>query len=337
MEINKNNLPENVKILDNGQMEVTITYDVTKHGHAFGKPRNYNVNDIRLMIEDSDTQEEINNGYAKGYYGHSKRDVNSGYLPSEKDTDGNEVEPVSVTKSLSIDGNNITHTQRIFNTDEGIRLQKLILNGGVGFSNVWNIKKKKFFGFDAVVSQNFAGNRVIVDSICAGVCEIDNAIEKAVLDNVGANADTEVKDIAKELLMKDEAVLDMLTIRDTIRGLKNDLQEEQEKNKTLLDELQVEKDKNNTFVINLDTANRNLSEVTENYQNFISSKYEPLITQLDGLGIESNDGNLTMKNDGMKNLFKPKSFEDASKLNFDAISMLNKKDLNIEDRPSFEF
>ena len=193
-------LPKGVKILENGQMEVTISYDVTKHGHSFSKPRNYNVQAIALMINDPKTQEAIKNGYAKGYYGHTKRNPNKGYLPSELDGNGNEVEPICMTTALSISGNIITHTQRIFNTDDGCRVQQLILNGAVGFSNVWDIGKKKFFGYDVVVSPNFAGNRIVVDSICEGNCAIS---EDFYIDEVTSQLPTdEAKEALKYLLEK---------------------------------------------------------------------------------------------------------------------------------------
>jgi len=337
LDIKKELLPKGVKILDNGQMEVTITFDVSNNGHNFGASRNYDLVKYKTMIDDINVQKAIKDGYCKGYLGHQKRNTKAGYLPSEVDTDGNEVEPVCMTKSMSMNENMVTHTQRIFNTEQGIKVQKLILNGGVGFSSVHNLKEKKFFGFDAVISPNFSTNRVIVDSICNGACEIDSVIDNAINDTVGVNADDEIKEIAKDLLMKDDTVVDMIKIKDFIQALKEDKSNIEINLSQIKEELKKANDENAILKTSLDTEIKKNKTINDNYQDFIKNDYQNIITQLDELGIKLNNGKLEIQKDSLSSLFKPKNFEEFKKVDFDSIKMLHKKNFAVENRPRFTF
>ena len=297
-------LPKGVKILDNGQMEVTVSYDVTKHGHSLGKPRNYNINAIAMMINDPKVQEEIKNGYAKGYYGHGKRNINKGYLPSEVDTDGNEVEPICITTKLSIRGNIITHTQRIFNTEDGCRVQQLILNGAVGFSNAWDIGKRKFFGYDVVVSPNFAGNRIIIDSICAGNCSLS---EDFYIDEISTILPTEeAQEAYKYLLSKygDENTRAIKILKDKSKQ-KDDLISLKEE---VVREFREEADTYAGKILALEEElggdkaelNKTLAENKEFKEVIDKSK-----TLLDDIGIEVGKDELNFKTTALDSILKP--------------------------------
>ena len=300
-------------MLDNGQMEVTISFDVTAHGHSMSESRNYDLSRIKSVLNSRSVIEFIKNGYAKGFYGHGKRNKGAGYVPSEVDTNGVEVEPVCVTKSVTIQGKIITHKQRIFNTDNGIKLQKLILNGGVGFSVVWNLAKGYLLGFDAVVSPNFSGNRIIVDSICSGgSCNIDDALNSEIDSVYGKDAEEEIRDIAMDLLMHQEDVLNYIDADSFIRELKDDKLRQENINFSLKEDI----DGFRKEISLLESSLKN-EEVKHN------SEIEELKLQLAGFGIKFDGVALSLCPDkGLSKLFSPIANDSSASIDVDSIKML---------------
>ena len=314
------NLPDGVKILDNGQMEVEITFDVTKHGHNLGLPRNYNVTKIAGMINDSLVQETIKNGYGKGYYGHGKRDSETGLAP-EVDSNGGEVEPVCLTKQLSISGNMVTHKQRIFNTDKGERIQNLILNGGVGFSAVWDIVKKKFYGFDVVISPNFAGNRVVMDSICTvdgcAVDLVDREIEKEVYRVYGVDVNSAVMDSAVDLLKHQDDVkrtMRLCSFVDMLNG-------------------KVSSQKSELSQLAMDSANEietlkaeieSLKEDVDGYKIAMDS----ISSEALKFGVYISDSGVALSEKGLDGIFSKASFDSLLRESASEIKMLNGNDFS---------
>lgn len=361
-----------IKLLPNGQMEITISYDVTQHGHSFGAPRNYDVKKIAKMINSKSVQEEISNGYCKGYYGHGNRNKSKGYLPTERNDDGEVVEPVCITKALSIKGNTITHTQRIFNTDEGMRVQKLAENGAIGFSNVWNINTGKFYGYDAVLSPNFHGNSVIVDGICEdGQCQIGNALDAIVDEAVGDIEDETVREYAKDLLMHQQDVQDTIKIQEYIKDLRvklDEVEKERDAEKERAIEAEKEVDKKDEEIEASKDENKKLEDEKDlfldectklkgelsikeavyedreaRYKDEISSMKDEIKktedahkTELDSLGIVRSGGTLEETEKSLRSLFSQGDFDSASKVTEDSIALLPLKKVDPARRSSLE-
>jgi hypothetical protein len=174
-----------LKVIKNeqGDLEVEISFDITTHGHFLGEKRNYDIDTITKLINNSITQHHIEVGMCLGYLGHSGRNYkNNPHIAKELNTKGEKVEPCLRTLALSIDGNIITHKQLIVTTEQGLKVAKFGNSGIGGFSFAWN--DEIFAGADYVFSPNFVENRIIQGSICQGECDIYSLAKKLVTDEI---------------------------------------------------------------------------------------------------------------------------------------------------------
>lgn len=225
-----------IKRLSDGNYEVTITFDITEHGHDHGMPRNYSLKKVQQLVNSDRVQADIANGYAVCMYGHGARHQKQGYRPKEHNFESKDVqEPIGKVTSLSIYGKKITWTALLVETDENKTksVAKLIESNIGGFSFVWDLKYMVFYGADFVLSPNFNGNRVVMDSICGdGECTIDNKIDTVVLDVIGNHDD--LFEEAKDLLVHQDTVMSVIKVKDrfsalidSVESLQSQLEEKQ--------------------------------------------------------------------------------------------------------------
>jgi len=297
--MSKKIIANDYKELENGEMEVTITFNPFEHGHFLGPPRNYNKEKYREMVENKKTQIHIKNGYAVGYYGHDSRDPNKGYIPNERDKNGDVIYPCCKTLSMEwLDNGLVKHTQRILNNEIGQEVQKLIRAGVGGFSSAHNLKTGGFYGFDYVISPNFTTNRVIVDNTCKnGMCGIN-------IDSVFSGIDNELK--ANISFYLDSIGIDDNSLLETIYNLEKHTLTYQD-NIRLLNEIENQKKE---IYTQLDNVEHSKNRIQNEFQNFIENKYKKLVIQLDSLGfvIDNNDEIKPTENT-LKGLFKPTNFD----------------------------
>lgn len=190
--------------LDNGDVIVTISFDVTRHGHYFGVPRNYDIGKITKLIRSKSVQETVNNGYALGLYGHNKRHLTARHpYAREQDEAGNEVFPVAKTIALSIKGNIITHTQHVINTSKSDFIIRYIESGFGGFSFVWRVKDNEFYGADYVLSPNFTENRGEPLVSCSdGSCRVSAVSADSIIEELSRNGEN-IEEVKRDLLLLD--------------------------------------------------------------------------------------------------------------------------------------
>jgi len=317
-----------IEEFDNGEMEVTVTFTPFEHGHNLGSTRNYNKSLFRDMVNNKEVQMHIKNGYAVGYYSHQNRDLRT-LIPSERNSNGDEVFPCCKTISMKYnDDDTVTHTQRILSNDIGKEVQKLIKGGVGGFSGVQNIPKKKFYGFDYVISPNFTTNRVIVDNSCKnGMCgismdsvsnELENDIQKRIrnyMDSIGVDDENVFKALFNLEKYTDE--------------YSNTLE--------LLGEIEKTKmQKSET----LDSIIKSKEILQSEFENFIENRYKPLVAQLDSLGIEVREDNeLIPTEKTLGNLFKRSSFtaiQDIQLDNINVVSEILKNNKKSKDKEKLE-
>ncbi|NOR58759.1 MAG: hypothetical protein GQ474_09585 [Sulfurimonas sp.] len=214
-----------LKELNHGNHEIKISFDITEHGHSFGVPRNYDLKQIKALIYEKTVQDAVKNGYAICMYGHGARDKAQGYLANEKNhTTGEVQEPIGKITSLAINGKLISYTVKIVKT-VGNKAQSVIdlMKGGIGgFSFVWDLPNKVFYGSDFVISPNFNGNRVVMDSLCSGgECQLGSAINDTVLDAIGEH--TELYETAKDLLESQANVMGAISIKDKVTAMQDEI------------------------------------------------------------------------------------------------------------------
>ncbi|MFT7880438.1 MAG: hypothetical protein ABXS91_08600 [Sulfurimonas sp.] len=214
-----------IENIGNGQHKVSISFDITDHGHTFGMPRNYNLSKVQKLIRSKDVQETIKNGYAICMYGHGSRHKNQGYIANERNHNtGDEQEPIGKVTALSIRDKIITYEALLVETiaNKTLSVVKMIESGIGGFSFVWDVNKGIFYGSDFVLSPNFNGNRVMMDSICSdGQCMLGSAIDEAVLDAIGDHGD--LYDEAKDLLQHQDNVMGAIKFRDKIASMQDSI------------------------------------------------------------------------------------------------------------------
>jgi len=327
----KNIIANDYKELDNGEMEVTITFNPFEHGHFLGSPRNYDKIKYKNMVENKKTQIHIKNGYAIGYYGHDSRDPNKGYIPHERDKNGDVIYPCCKTLSMKwVEPNLVRHTQRILSNEIGKEIQKLIKAGVGGFSSVHNLKTGDFYGFDYVISPNFTTNRVIVDNTCKnGMCGIST-------DSVFNSIDNEIRGNIKAYL--DSIGIDDNSILEAIYNLEKHTLTYQD-NIKLLNE--IEKQKREIYT-KLDEVEYSKKKIQDELQNFIENKYKKLIMQLDSLGfVIDNDDKIKPTDKTLKGLFRPTNLDsvlDTQYKTLEAIKEIRKPLLNKDTKNNeFEF
>jgi septum formation inhibitor MinC len=353
----KNNKQE-VKKLANGDVEVTISFDITKHGHKLGLPRNYNVSKVQKLIRSKEVQSHIESGYALGLYGHGNRDTKNPLVAKEKNPMGEDIEPICKTTQLSIRGNIITHTQRIVANEWGKKVMKLLDSGFGGFSFVWDIKNEKFGGADYVLSPNFNGNRVLVESICAdGTCKLDSVMDSIVTEALdGAKVDETIFDDVKDLLLHNHSIQEILLLKKKFGSMRDEYEKSIEeltekvtitnkKQKTL--EKELEKEKRNNLEATSQIAKLNLHEEglednleklelevnrlkniieddkvsfdLSNINDSIESKYNILVKQIEDNGLSVTSDGIEFNTDALGGIMFNQYPKEISKVDMDAV------------------
>ena len=298
--------------LDNGNMIVEVSFDVSKHGHNLGRPRNYDMNRYKAMIESDKTKKHINNGYGLIFYSHDARSPSKNYVPHERDKDGNYQLPVGRLLEVSfIPPSTVKFKALILNNAMGKEVQKLIESGVGGFSLVNDLKNKLLIGADYVLSPNFSSNRVITKETCKnGLCNIQ-------LDTIEHKLEDELKESVRAYLdsleIEDEAIFDAIVnlekqtqeYKETLEFAKtlDDTKLELETEKyTELDELQAQ----------LDSIEQSKNLIQKQFEDFIENKYKKLILQLDSLGFEIDENDKIVATEkALSRIFKPASLDDV--------------------------
>lgn len=209
----------------NGVYEVSISFDITEHGHSYGMPRNYPLDKIQKLIRSQEVKKAIENGYALCMYGHMARHKKQGYLANEANAEtGTIQEPIGKVTQMSIKDRIISYKMTLVETSENKvkSVVKFIENSIGGFSAVWDVKRGVFYGFDFVLSPNFNGNRVVMDSICSdGSCQLGSAINDTVLDAIGEHE--ELYNEAKDLLEHQDSVMGALKVKDKLTAMQDNI------------------------------------------------------------------------------------------------------------------
>lgn len=365
-----------VKKLPNGDIEVTISFDITKHGHTLGLPRNYNVGKVQKLIRSKEVQHHIKAGYALGLYGHGNRDPKNPLVAKEKNPMGEDIEPICKTVALSIKGNIITHTQRIIANEWGKKVMKLLDSGFGGFSFVWDLKNEKFGGADYVLSPNFNGNRVLVESICAdGMCKLDSVMDSIVTEALG---DTEVDetlfDDVRDLLMHNHSVQEILLLKKKFGSMKDEYEKSIEElnkkalqldreQKQLVVALRTEKETNlrNTSLIeklnlheetlenDIETLELEVSRlkaiIEEGKVKFDSisyeskekeDKYNDLLKQLENNGLAVTNDSIEFRTDALGGIMLGQYPKKLSSVDMDAVASIQKAE-NTTGLPAIDF
>lgn len=174
-----------IEKLPNGDVKLTIDFDITTHGHYLGDARNYPIDKITDLINHPQTQHHIDIGFCLGFFGHGARKKSkTPHIAQEIDNEGRETEIAIKTTALSIQGNIITHTQQVLNTPLGNKILKFLDSGVGGFSFAWSHEQGIYAGADYVYMPNFAENTIIEGAICDGECSPSNIIHQMNLDEV---------------------------------------------------------------------------------------------------------------------------------------------------------
>jgi len=341
----KNNISLERNFIDNkdGSYSATISFDITKHGHYFGVPRNYNVGKIQNLIRSKRVQDDIKNGYVLSMYGHGARNAKQGYLAVEHNANtGDTQEPIGKMTSLSIRGSIITYALDLIETPQNktksvINLMRKNIGG---FSFVWDVDKEVLYGVDAVLSPNFNGNRIVMDSICNdGSCMLDQSIDDEVMSAIGTHR--ELYDDAKNLLVHQDSVNKAIILKDKFIKVNHKTQTLEEKileleaklhnkNVDLEEELKEKHELDRLYHKNKEELNRVKEDSSLKSKDLesqrellgehgIEIKDESVILSDDAFGSLASSSNKSVEYelsnvvlDGIKNLKKPANIKNTS-------------------------
>lgn len=311
-------IAKNIIKNEDGTMEVTIEFNPFTQDHFLGKQKkHYAVESYRPMVEDKKVQMQIQNGYAIGFYGHGNRNEDKGYIPNEKNTNGEEVFPCCKTLSMEwVEPNLVRHTQRILNNEIGLEIQKLIESGVGGFSSVHDLVGRQFYGFDYVVTPNLSSNRIFVDNVCKnGVCNVN-------FDSVEFKQNNEIKSNIKEYLQglgkysfENEQALYKLETKTS----------DYVENKIMMDSIKIAKEDMSNQVKEVEIkANSRIKDISDEFSDFVTNKHTKILIQLDSLGYEvDEDYNIIATEKSLTNLFKPIDFDEVYIKNREQVKNLN--------------
>ncbi len=317
-----------------GNYDVKISFDITDHGHTFGVPRNYNLQKVQKLIRSKDVQQTITNGYAICMYGHGARAKEQGYIANERNHNtGEEQEPVGKVKSLSIKDKIITYDAVIAITagNKGQSVVDMLKAEIGGFSFVWDVSKGVFYGADFVLSPNFNGNRVVMDSICTdGTCQLDTSIRDTVLDAIGEH--DELYAVAKDLLEHQESAIQAIQFKGKMMAMKDSMQ-------SLQDELEEKDITIENQKIDLDAISKKYADATRKKEEMDEEAKELLIKPLQDMidkltpkavkcdsleeaikdsGLTFEDGRVQLDSTALGNLFAP---VDKDKYKIDTVQL----------------
>ena len=180
--------------------KITLTFNINEHGRL-SHSRNYDVRNVRAVLESAATRERISMREAYGYYGHGRRQIAGKLSIGEVETVQTpsgpiilENLPACVTTAIHIDDDGtVQHTQEILDTDPGRAVQALLESKVGGFS--WAMggrdggkfapsKVSAYYGMDYVLEPGFAKNRAFSVGVLESACSLSEDEEQAVLETM---------------------------------------------------------------------------------------------------------------------------------------------------------
>lgn len=168
---------------------VESSFNIFEHGRTTHNNRPYLLAAVKRIIESDKVQEALKLEELYGYYGHGKRQMAAKLTPSEVEVvtvKGKQVVidqvPSNVCVGLSVDDKgNVTHKQRILDTNTGLIVDAMESSGVGGWS--WAASGdannfKGFGGFDYVKKPSYISNekrtKLMLESV--GVDTVDECI-----------------------------------------------------------------------------------------------------------------------------------------------------------------
>lgn len=319
---------------EDGNYDVDISFDITEHGHSFGMPRNYNLAKVTKLIRSKVVQDTVKNGYGICMYGHGARAKEQGYIANERNHNtGNEQEPIGKVTYLAIKNKIISYKAIIALTagNKGQSVADMIKAGIGGFSFVWDVPNSMFYGADFVLSPNFNGNRIVMDSICGdGKCQLDTSIHSTVMDAIGTHE--EMYSVAKDLLENQESSLQAFKLRERVRIMQDNISslEEQIEEKDIIienhnltisgqeKELNLAKEDNSK--VTMDAVNEKVTPLEKEIVVLKGeqAKYKLLETSIEESGLVVSDGKVQLDSTALGNFLSPAS---KDKHTFDEIEL----------------
>lgn len=288
---------------EDGVHKIKVSFDITDQGQNYSAQRNYPIEKIRKLIRSGVVQKFVKDGYAIIMYGHGARHKTQGYFANETNAKtGEEQEPLGKVDSLSIKGKIITYTATLVETpkNRGESVAKLIKNKIGGFSFVMDVNAGIFHGLDYVLSPNFNGNRVVMDSLCAGgECSLGGAIDDEVKAIIGDKED--LFEDAKALLEEQETVIKAETLLEKIEDKEQGYQSK-------IKELEIEVENQIEFVDHykkqVEERDTELVELENKHDEELATKDKEIAVLKDSLasleksiseeGLQLEDGKVTL-------------------------------------------
>lgn len=176
---------------------VTLSFNIFDQGRKFGgNNRQYDVQNVKNVLESAATKERIAMREAYGYYGHGRRQLagkmNLGEVETIQTPQGPiiiENMPCCVTTKIGIDSDGtVTHTQEVLDNNPGKAVQALLDSKVGGFSwaaggddggRLSPTKMKSYYGMDYVLEPNYAKNRAFDVGIFESISDDE---EQAILE-----------------------------------------------------------------------------------------------------------------------------------------------------------
>ena len=168
---------------------VKSTFNIFEHGRTTHNNRPYLLAAVKRIIESDKVQEALKLEELFGYYGHGKRQMADKLTPSELEVVTVQGKPVvieqvpsNVCVGLSIDDKgNVTHSERILDTQTGLIVDAMESSGVGGWSWAASGSANNFAGFggfDYVKRPSYISNekrtKLMLESI--GVDTVDECI-----------------------------------------------------------------------------------------------------------------------------------------------------------------
>lgn len=168
---------------------VESTFNIFEHGRTTHNNRPYLLAAVKRIIESDKVQEALKLEELFGYYGHGKRQMADKLTPSELEVVTVQGKPVvieqvpsNVCVGLSIDDKgNVTHSERILDTQTGLIVDAMESSGVGGWSWAASGSANNFAGFggfDYVKRPSYISNekrtKLMLESI--GVDTVDECI-----------------------------------------------------------------------------------------------------------------------------------------------------------------
>lgn len=168
---------------------VKSTFNIFEHGRTTHNNRPYLLAAVKRIIESEKVQEALKLEELYGYYGHGKRQMADKLTPSELEVvtvQGKQVVieqvPSNVCVALSVDDEgNVTHSERILDTQTGLIVDAMESSGVGGWSWAASGSANNFAGFggfDYVKRPSYISNdkrtKLMLESI--GVESVDECI-----------------------------------------------------------------------------------------------------------------------------------------------------------------